>query len=162
MTTYSLFRLTNEKCPGRFVLSYSSKGLSGCKKTLNQMFKVYNLYIANPDGIKKMDFFEIFTPETAIEEINIVLEKTFATEAEVDEYKKSLTKPNSTLPSTENNQDIFKNIAKQELEKLKKIADNYLKEMDNLENQLKEASKKHQEICLQMANFQNILAYQFK
>ena len=87
MKQYSVFRLTNKNIPNEYVLSSSTKGLSGCKLTLKQMFKMYYFYCNNKETAKYLDFYRIFNETMNFDDIEIKFEKEFATMEEVENYK---------------------------------------------------------------------------
>lgn len=93
MSEFSVYRLTNPKLPGVFLLSYSSKGLKGVKATVKNYYIQYSVYLKKlslGESLGKFEFYKLFDENTTASDIVITLEKTFKTEAEAETYKKSI------------------------------------------------------------------------
>lgn len=154
MTEFSVYRLTNNKKPGVFLLSYSSKGLKGVRATVRNYYIQYTVYLKKlslGESLMTFDFYKLFDEQTTTNDIEITLEKTFKTEVEAEAYKKSVIGNGNTdtisTVNTENhpqkptNWETVKAFLQSEIEMLGCDISFASNEVQNLEDKLQIAKK---------------------
>ena len=152
MVEFSVYRLTNNKKPGVFLLSYSSKGLKGVRATVRNYYIQYTVYLKKlslGESLMTFDFYKLFDEQTTTSDIEITLEKTFKTEVEAEAYKKSFCgngykcdlNTSENEPQKPTNWETVKAFLQSEIEMLGCDISFANNEVQNLEDKLRIAKK---------------------